>query len=296
MYDDKNLRAADPVSADVLVEALQKAAGNTKNVYNESIRLNTRTDLVVDTDNVANADYYGYSDIVYAGTTESFLFGPDKGNMKRVLDHGLSLRVVVNLPNTATTGQRLSTLTHEFGVHIVRLSAAVTAIEDTVVATAKEPELARVTKLKELNSHFLASDLYFADAHHVEFGNGESADYNDLKKQVAGALKARSDSIVQKGLRMIGRAPDWAALATQYATATAAGEDLHSELFVHHPAMLKKATESIEIGSTAFNKSKQQKSVLALGGDHVIESLTGLAHKVGLRKKVPPHKNPVHHT
>lgn len=274
-YDDRGLRAADPIAADVLREALGSGGGAgvlLKDANDETRRFN----LIVTVNNEKKADYYGYTDVVYRETQTSFLFSGEKLQVERALAGGLDLMIVINLAHARTTGQRLSTLVHEFGVHGTRVWSAMSQFNRYTTklvgekGSQKMEQTASVQSYKEILETHLNSHAYDANMHHEEFGGGQALDYKQLKDEVGAALGRRTDSAkgfdsITKlvGLGVIGT--DWAAINKEFEDATARGEKGHFKQYVHPKLELegiKKAAKELEISAADFNaRSKAQSGI-----------------------------------
>ena len=182
--------------------------------------------------------------------------------------YGLDLKIVINAPNADTTGQRLSTLVHEIGVHGTRPSGMAEfnkpmfyMIEDK----GKQVQKAKVSSekgLQELLTTQLTSHVFDATFHHEEFGAHEARDYEQLRENVNQALTEKQ-SLTTGGFDFLtspfasfGVGTDWAALQKQFGEATQAGESKHFDMYTH-PKLefehLLKVAEEVEASVADFN-------------------------------------------
>lgn len=278
VYDDNGLRQVDAVAADILLQAL-KGEGGAAEVYKQALAQPTRFNLIVTADFKKDADYYGYTDVVYRKTDESFLFSAKKFDVMRAVAVGLDLKIVINAPNAATTGQRLSTLVHEFGVHGTRVWSALAEfnkpMDYLVEEKGKQVQKAKLSSeadLKELLMTHLTSHAYDATFHHEELGAHESRDYEELKKNVNQALTEKQSlttggfDFLTSPLASVGLGTDWAALQKQFGEATQAGESKHFAMYTHPKLQfehLLKVAEEVEASVADFNaRAKSQSGFL----------------------------------
>jgi hypothetical protein len=273
VYNDTGLRQVDAVAADVLLEAL-KGEGGAAELYKQATDRASRFNLIVTTDVVKGASYYGYTDVVYTGSNESFLFSADKFDVMRAVSGGLDLKIVINVPNAASTGQRLSTLVHEFGVHGTRIWSAMSQFNKPI-SSIKDEGNKKVQKafsesdLKEVLELQLMSHAYDATFHHEEFGADEARDYQQLKANVNQALTAKQ-SITTGGFDFLaspfaplGFGTDWAELQKQFGEATQAGESKHYAMYTHPKVEfehLLKSAKELEVTASEFNARAKAQS------------------------------------
>lgn len=225
MYNDTALQTADQDVALVLGAALAESKTGAGILYQTALNPNRPYDLIIDVETSPTADYYGYTDVIYHGTSESFLFGPDKFNVRRA-SAGLSLRIVLNLAQAKEGGQRLSTLVHEIGVHATLLFGAIVVLNKDISSPAevKVREEVLVTQLE--NGAFSAED------HHTRFGSGGAADYNDLKAGVLAVLDRWASNPLRQLAYWVGM-NHWYTMKEAFTKATASGEDLHAKTYWH---------------------------------------------------------------
>ncbi|MEU7528820.1 hypothetical protein AB0A74_24020 [Saccharothrix sp. NPDC042600] len=266
MFNDDQLRAVDPDVADVLKTALEASNAGAGIIYRNALNPTSRFELLIHVETDAQADYYGQSDVVYTGTgTESYLFGRDKFNVLMAMQ-GLSLRILLNIGNATTSGQRLSTLVHEVGVHGTRLWAALTAFNKRMQQVKGGQEHASATQadMAEIQRAQLASDAYSAEMHHTEFGEGAAEDYNEFKAAVTAVLKDWAGKPYMVFADLVG-ANKWEALLGEFTKAAAKGEANHAKMYWHPKvefAHLLKVSEDVSKGAAEF----AQKSKVGQGG------------------------------
>jgi len=225
MYDDTALQAADQDVALVLSAALAESKAGAGILYQIALNHDRPFDLVIDVESSATADYYGYTDVVYHGTSESFLFGSDKFNVRRA-STGLSLRIVLNVAHANEGGQRLATLVHEIGVHATLLFGAIVVLNKDVSSPAevKDREEVLVTQLE--------NGAFSADDHHTRFGSGGADDYNDLKAGVATVLDRWASNPLRQLAYWVGF-NHWYTMKEAFTKANASDSDLHAKIYWH---------------------------------------------------------------
>jgi hypothetical protein len=263
MYMDDQLRAADQDVATTFVAALQRSTKGAEFVYQDAVALSTQFSLVIEVEDKSAADYYGFTDVFYAGgpTTESFLFGKGKLDTEKASVTGLSLRVVLNTGNATASGQRLSTLVHEIGVHCTRLWAGIAQYNRprfkvknlAYIEEASKSDIAAILRLQ------LESAVYSAQFHHREFGEGKAEDYNDLKASVVALLTEWGDATYMKAIQLFTD-NSWHELRDAFLEAAAAGEDLHAKVYWHPEVefdrIVKAATQLTQTAEEFQRRSK----------------------------------------
>ncbi|MEJ2855254.1 MULTISPECIES: hypothetical protein [unclassified Saccharothrix] len=256
MYDDKQLRAVDEDVADVLKAAFENSQAGAGIIYRRAQDRDSRFDLLVHVETSPQAKYYGYSDVVYTGLgDESYLFGQHKFSVVRAMQ-GLSLRIVLNLAATKTSAQRLSTLVHEVGVHGTRLWAGLTTfnkLQYSVVA-GQQRVAATEQDMAEIQREMVRGDVFKADMHHTEFGEGKAEDYLEFREVVAAVLLNRADNpLWQFGELFTDN--KWKVLHAEYRKDIEDDEEVHAAKYWHPKvdyANLLQAADRIDQAATEF--------------------------------------------
>lgn len=255
MYNDTALRAADEDVALVLRNALEGSKAGAGAIYQFALENKRRFDLTIDVEKSPAADYFGYTDVVYSETTESFLFGTDKFNVLRATA-GLSLRVVLNISHADTSGQRLSTLVHEIGVHCTLLFGAMLVLNKNWQSLADEP------KMKGALLTQLEGGAFSADHHHTEFGRGDARDYNELKQRVTATLDDWAGGVLET-LTAVFTSNKWLTAKAGFTAATNRGEEGHAKVYWHPVVQyqeLLKTIEKIDQTTADFNDRVKERN------------------------------------
>jgi hypothetical protein len=246
MYDDTALRKIDEAVATTLVAALAGSNKGAGAIYGIASGKTQPFDLIIDVENDPSVDYFGYTDVLYTGTPDSFLFGAKKLDVAKA-SKGLSLRIVLNLGNAKDSGQRLSTLVHEIGVHCTLLYGAIAVLGTTWKSVAD------LQKMKGALATQLENGAFSADYHHLQFGRGAADDYNELKDCVVATLEGWSKGAIWKIASLVG-SNKWAVLKDGFVAAAKRGETLHEK----HPAVqfddFLKSVASISKSTSEFNQ------------------------------------------
>ena len=255
MYNDTALRAADENVANVLQTALASSKAGAGVVYEMASQKNQRFDLTIDVENDTTKNYYGYTDVVYTGAGDSFLFGPEKLNVLKATA-GLSLRIVLNLGHATDGGQRLSTLTHEIGVHGTLIYGAMVAL------TKKWESLTDESAMKGALATQLNNGAFSADYHHTQFGGQLADDYIELKARVQATLEDWGSGPIWKLASLVNE-NKWALLLGGFLEATKRGEDGHADVYWHPKVQFEaflKGVESIVQSAQEFNDRNKSQS------------------------------------
>lgn len=281
MYDDTPLRQIDQDTADVLKASLQRSERGAGVLYEDALKPDSPFNIVIDVENLPDKMYYGYTDVVYTGTKDSYLFGKGEGEGKfdaLRAANGLSLRIVLNVAHATEPGQRLSTLVHEFGVHATTDHGAISAFNRPVQKVQKEAggyKIKTVTTEKglvEIQLTHLESEFYSGTRHHEEFGKGGAGDYDELKSKVEKVLGEWGSWSVSGIAGSLLGDNKWKHYLEDFTAATAAGEKSHEEIYWHPVLEVKESVaecrkllavmSNVESTADAFRiKSKESASV-----------------------------------
>lgn len=266
MYNDIALREVDEDVANVLQTALASSDAGAGAVYQIASRKNQRFNLIIDVESNTNADYYGYTDVIYTGAADSFLFGAEKLDVLKATA-GLSLRIVLNVGHATDGGQRLSTLVHEIGVHGTLVYGAI------VVMTKKWQSLTDQSEMKGALATQLKNGAFSADYHHEQFGGGLADDYNELKQRVQATLDDWGNGTIWKLADLIGE-NKWAALREGFVEATKRGEEGHADVYWHPKVKYEAFLESVQnIVESAEEFNERNKSMAKGGLISLLQSL-----------------------
>lgn len=265
MFDDTKLAAADERVANIFRAAMEKSKKGAGIIYQDALLTNKRFNLVVDVEKSPDKDYFGYTDIVYTDTTDSFLFTAKKKFDVLAAAHGLSLRIVINLAHADTPGQMLSTLVHEVGVHATRLWAAMLPFNRPLTELKNFRFTAKVSEkdLEGILAEQLNGNVYSAEFHHTEFGEGAAEDYNELKQTVRDVLTELGDGAYVKAISFVtGDANPWLTLLTEFERKTAAGEKGHEQYYWHPKVQYEKLLKvAADVEQSALEFATKSKSL-----------------------------------